>query len=288
MRQMLDIEPQKNPSFRYKGSFVGLIGNVQAAQIRERFVESDLNRLLTPDNYKYVIQTPCEDLEFEWLEFRQLILTIQGLIDELNPTKVIILDLHTTSSDGGIFTLPNEMPESLAIATELHAPVVLGMMDGIQGTTLHFFHEGIFGIDTVPITFEAGQHLDPISIKRAISAITNCMRTIGSVDPRHVEHQHDEILIEYSKNLPRVSRLMAKYKIKEGENFVMRPGYKNFQKIKKGELLAHNDQGPILASHDGLLLMPLYQSKGEDGFFIIEELTENIHPLEYSAGAGSI
>lgn len=54
----------------------------------------------------------------------------------------------------------------------------------------------------------------------------------------------------------------------------MLPGYENFQLVKKGEVIAEDSNGPIVVKEDGLLLMPLYQNKGEDGFFIIKVLEE--------------
>ena len=36
--------------------------------------------------------------------------------------------------------------------------------------------------------------------------------------------------------------------------------------------IAQDKQGPIEAPEDALLLMPLYQSQGEDGFFLIKKL----------------
>jgi succinylglutamate desuccinylase len=50
----------------------------------------------------------------------------------------------------------------------------------------------------------------------------------------------------------------------------MLPGFNNFDKIVKGQPLAKDKNGPIYASIDGYILMPLYQKQGEDGFFIIQ------------------
>lgn len=58
--------------------------------------------------------------------------------------------------------------------------------------------------------------------------------------------------------------------IKKGDNFVMQPGYKNFQPVKKGEILATDKNGAISAQEDGLILMPLYQKQGNDGFFLVK------------------
>ena len=272
MSKMLDVEPITNPGFEYSGSFLGLIGNLKAHQEKKRYINTDLNRSFTKDNLERVNNTEESELKDELLEIKQILNIVHATIDELKPEKVIVLDLHTTSSFGGIFSIVTNNEDSLKIAIELHAPVIKGMLKGIKGTTLHYFTEENFGIPMVPVTFESGQHNEEMSVNRAIAAITNCMRTIGSVLPNHVESQHDYLLKEHSKDLPKVSKLISKHHIAEGDKFRMLPSYKNFQKIKEGEILAEDIHGDIVASDDGLILMPLYQKQGEDGFFLIQKL----------------
>ncbi|NJL74166.1 MAG: hypothetical protein HC892_03110 [Saprospiraceae bacterium] len=147
----------------------------------------------------------------------------------------MVLDLHTTSASGGIFTITSDVEQNIRTATKLHAPVVLGMLDGLQGTTLHFFTSEQFQLDTIAISLEAGQHNDPNSVGRAISALINCMRTIGCVQANQVESKHDEILKSYSRHLPKVVELRYVHRIQPNDQFVMRPGYVNFQPIQKGK-----------------------------------------------------
>ncbi|MFT6780487.1 MAG: succinylglutamate desuccinylase [Saprospiraceae bacterium] len=272
MGKMLEVEPITNLDFEYSGSFLGLIGNLKAHQENKRFINSDLNRSFTKESLKIVEETNEADLKDELLEIKQILREVHQAIDEIKPEKVIVLDLHTTSSFGGIFSIVADNEESLKIAIELHAPVIMGMLDGIKGTTLHYFIEENFGVPMVPVTFESGQHNEELSVNRAIAGITNCMRTIGSVSPEHVENQHDILLIEHSKDLPKVSRLVSKHHISDGDHFRMLPNYKNFQRIKEGEVLAKDIKGDILASDDSLILMPLYQKLGEDGFFLIQKI----------------
>ena len=78
------------------------------------------------------------------------------------------------------------------------------------------------------------------------------------------------MLIRMSEGLPKVTKLIHHYRIAEGEQFVMNPGYKNFQPLKAGEVVAHNEHGPITTPVDGLMLMPKYQTLGDDGFFVVE------------------
>jgi len=48
----------------------------------------------------------------------------------------------------------------------------------------------------------------------------------------------------------------------------MNPGFANFDPIRRGRVLAGKASGPVAAPFSGVLLMPLYQKLGEDGFFI--------------------
>jgi hypothetical protein len=58
----------------------------------------------------------------------------------------------------------------------------------------------------------------------------------------------------------------------EIDGFAMNPGFENFQPVRRGQVLARNNKGEIRAPENGLILMPLYQKLGEDGFFIGREV----------------
>ncbi len=268
---LLEKEPLSNPNFNFNGCFMGLIGNLKAYELGKRFIEKDINRQWTEKTIADIEAKSRDALISEELEMQGILEVIKQELANKNYTRCVILDLHTTSSDGGIFTIPSEYPDSLKISLELHAPVIKGMLSGLKGTTLHYFTNGVLPIDTTAVTFESGQHLDTHSPKRAIAAIINCMRTIACVDGADVENKHDELLITYSKDLPRCSELVYVHRIEDGDNFSMLPNYKNFQIIKKGEHLATDKSGPIYSKYDGRILMPLYQKQGEDGFFIVKE-----------------
>lgn len=273
MIKMLEVEPITNPAFRFRGKLVGLIGNVQAYAQDKRFIERDLNRQFTQENIDRVSKTPIDQLKAEDLELRQLTEQVHAEIEDYKEaTRLVFLDLHTTTAFGGIFTITAKDEESERIGIELHAPVVKGLLGGINGTTLHYFTSANFDQDIAAVTFESGQHKEELSINRAVAAITNCLRTINCVEAEHVENQHDSLLIEFSKKLPKIAQLIKVHPIKEGDCFEMMPGFKNFQHIQKGELLAKDKHGEIRAEADGLILMPLYQKQGEDGFFLIKTI----------------
>ncbi len=279
--QLLEKEPISNPDFFYKGKIVGLLGNTLAYRDGNRHIIKDLNRLWTMKNIQRLQKFDASDLHSEDREMKELLDIIEDQISSYQPESLILLDLHTTSASGGIFTIATDAPESIRIAIELHAPVITGMLNGINGTTLHFFtNENLrYLIPTLSpkvsvsgVAFEAGQHDDPLSVNRCIASIINCMRSVGSVNPEDVENRHDKLLQEYSKDLPKIAALIKVHSIGLLDEFKMLPGFKNFQPIVRGEHLANDRHGPIYAPEDGLILMPLYQPQGSDGFFLIKEV----------------
>lgn len=272
MFDMLAVEPDHNPEFRFKGCLLGLRGNTRAIAKNLRFIDRDLNRIWTEEHVAKMKNTPIIELKNEDLELREMIDLIESEIASYQPDEIILLDLHTTTAHGGIFSIPSDTNLSLDVAIELHAPVIIGLLKGIEGTLLHYFRTGNIGIKTCSMAFESGQHLEELSVNRAIAAITNCLRTVGCVQAEHVENRHDELLITYSAKLPKVAELISVHQIKKGDEFEMAPGYTNFQKVKKGERLARDRHGDILAPEEALVLMPLYQPQGDDGFFLIREV----------------
>ncbi len=279
--QLLAKEPRSNENFYYKGKIIGLLGNVEAFHKKKRNTVKDLNRQWTPENIDRIIQRSDNGLHSEDREMSELLQIIIEEIKSYEPESVILLDLHTTSAQGGIFSIATDDPESIRIAIELHAPVITGMLHGISGTTLHFFTNKNFKKLSLGngklrkitgVAFEAGQHDDHLSVNRCIAAIINCMRSVGSVSANDVENRHDRLLQEYSKDLPKIAKLIKVHSIGPLDEFKMLPGFKNFQLVKKGEHLANDKHGIIKSPSEGLILMPLYQPQGSDGFFLIKEL----------------
>src|SRR4029453_2346766 len=71
-----------------------------------------------------------------------------------------------------------------------------------------------------------------------------------------------------------VSIVEVRYRhpIREEDRFRMQPGFANFQRVKQGELLARDHRGQITAREAGMVLLPLYQALGDDGFFLGREV----------------
>ena len=48
----------------------------------------------------------------------------------------------------------------------------------------------------------------------------------------------------------------------------MRPGFQNLQPVNTSELLAKDQGKEVLAPFEGRVVLPCYQTQGNDGFFI--------------------
>lgn len=264
------------PGFEFNGTLVGLIGHRQAFKQQQRFMQQDLNRLWLPVIVQQILDEDPDRLQDEHLEIRELHSTICQVMEAVRPETLVLLDLHTTSAGGGIFCIPTDEKESLALARELHTPVILDLFEGVGGTLLGFVTQGHFKQDRFPqrtlgVAFEAGQHQDPLSVRRSVSAILHCLRGAGCLRLEVMDSQYAAILQEHSVGLPQVTRLLYVHRVQAGDHFRMRPGYANFQAIHAGEHLADDVAGSVLAACDGLILMPLYQPLGADGFFVVAQ-----------------
>lgn len=275
LEQLFDLlaeEPKINPGFNFKGELLALRGNLAASAINQRFIDQDLNRIW--DDHRIAqLRADSSQASSEEKELMELLDTIEIAIEESKPETVIILDLHTTTAEGGIFTITGDDVASLNLGAELFAPVIKGLLGGVSGTTLHYFSSHRFGsdIELRALTFEAGSHQDPLSVDRALAATINLLRGCGCVQEADVRTLHDELLQRYAADLPRLTQLVYVHKIRATDEFQMLPNFKNFQVVEQHQIIARDKNGPIYAPRAGYILMPLYQQQGAEGFFIVED-----------------
>jgi succinylglutamate desuccinylase len=269
--ELLHEEPLVNPGFAFRGELLALRGNLEALRAGKRYIDIDLNRIWQP------ISRSAEDryASSEARELDGLLAAIEHALEEGPASELILLDLHTTTAEGGVFGITGDDTPSLLLAADLGVPVIKGMLSNLQGTTLSYFRDGRFDFDrpSRAITFEAGGHREATSVDRALAATVNLLRSVGCVSKEDVSTHHDEILRASTPDgVPSLLELTYVHHLTPAERnaFTMRPGYTNFQRIEKGEIIADDANGPIAAPCSGFLLMPLYQEQGEEGFFLVQ------------------
>lgn len=274
--KMLEVEPVTNEKFAFFGRLVALRGNLQALQKKTRFISRDLNRMFRPE-FLQEVRTK-ENRKDEEKELAEVIDFVKDHIEVYQPDEVYLLDLHTTSVSGGIFTIIDDSSRALKLALELKAPVIEGFLTGLQGTLLHYVNERHLHENSTALVFEAGEHEDKLSVNRAIAAAVNFLSSVGSVEKFHIAPRHGKILRDSAQGLPTHCRLIYTHSITLEDGFEMHRGFANFDPVLKGQVLASSARGPVASPAEGLLLMPLYQEKGEDGFFIVEPVSEEVIP----------
>ena len=257
-RELETTKPEIN------GRIIGLKGNQKALQENKRFLDEDLNRTWTEENVNKKQPESHEQREmFEIIE-------VLKKYSEKNYSKRYFLDCHTTSSDSLPYISVQEVNDNDKWAHKFPTYIVRGFSDIVYGAIDHFMSRtGLTGF-----VFEAGQHTSQESVENHEGVIWLALKEACGLDLEKVSCYPECVDKFKNDNAPdqKTFEITYRHEIKKGEDFKMEPGYKNFQEIKKGELLAKNGDKEIRSDWDARIFMPLYQSQGNDGFFVIKEV----------------
>ena len=245
------------------GLFIGLAGNRGALAAGQRFLQEDLNRAWGPDR-PAPIAPHGGVTNGEAREQSELAAELEPVLVGA-PHRTYLLDLHTTSAPGPPFVLLEDRLRNRAFALQFPVPVILGIDERLTGTLVT--HASARG--ATAIGFEAGQHDDPVSAERAEDAIWIALGALGLVSGSARVARARQRLGDAGGRLPRVAELRHRHPVDADDGFTMLPGFANFDRVVGGQPVAMSNQGSVPAPESGLLLMPLYQRLGEDGFFLI-------------------
>ena len=75
-----------------------------------------------------------------------------------------------------------------------------------------------------------------------------------------------------TKGVPGILEVTYRHAIDPQDRFQMRPGFRSFERVISGQVIADDAAGSVAVPSDGFLLMPLYQKLGNDGFFIAQRV----------------
>lgn len=251
----------------FKGELTGLAGNMAALSKNVRLIDRDLNRICFIENEEKL--KAGVDLGYhEGREFFALIKEFEA-VQHVGISDVFFLELHTTSSASQPYISVNRGSESSGFASQFPLYTVKGIEDYIPGHVDYYLnHKGHRGC-----TIEAGQHDALTSIENHEAAVWLALVFIGCLQKEDVPEfeLYYEKLKQYASGSSLSFDVIYRYEIGEEEYFKMNPGYTNFQKISKGEILARSDGRNIVSEWDARIFMPLYQAEGKDGFFVVQE-----------------
>ena len=253
----------KNLREKLRGRVYFLAGNTRAFVRGVRFIGADLNRRWTSENIARNSSdfAPATVEDFEQRE----LLKIFDEILKTAKTEVYALDLHSTSAAGLPFATVGDTLRNRHFAQKFPVRILLGIEEQLDGTMLEYLNNQ----GAVTLGFEGGQHLSAEAVENHEALIRLALVNSGILAPEDVPD-----LEKHRKKLAaaagKIRFLEVRYReaIAPEDEFAMNPGFENFDPVKRGQVLARNQRGEIKAPESGLILMPLYQKQGEDGFFI--------------------
>ena len=255
---------------KFKGRAYFFAGNTRALQKGIRFIDSDLNRHWTNANITNNLpDSPVSPKLAEDAEQRDLLAEFIRILSTAK-SEVYALDLHSTSADGVPFGTVGDTLRNRAFAQKFPITFLLGIEEQLDGTILEYLNN----LGVVTLGFEAGQHYAESTIDNDEALIWLALANSGVVQSSDLpEIEKRRSILQNSTGKPRIIEIRYRHAISPEDEFSMNPGYENFQPIKRGEILARDKNGVIKANESGLILMPLYQTLGEDGFFIGREIS---------------
>ena len=246
-----------------KGTFLALSGNKEALRKGKRFLDEDLNRTWTQKNLQ-----SGKAASHEQREMQEIIDILKEYSGEQFPERYFV-DCHTTSSDSLPYISVQEVGENDAFAHKFPGYIVRGFSDIVDGSIDKYFSkQGITGF-----TFEAGQHTAKTSRENHETIIWLALQKACGLDLNKIsgypgfKENYEEKFEQGQKTF----KIIYRHGIEDDTEFKMESGFENFEKISKGQLLAIQDGEEIRSEWDARIFMPLYQSQGNDGFFVIQE-----------------
>lgn len=262
--QKLDKE-----SFHIKGNLFGIRGNVPALLEEKRYIDSDLNRMWIKPK---ILEIEYKQKSERTIEEREL-LKILKIISEILITKAppfYFVDLHTTSSKTLPFITINDALINRKFSRLFPVPIILGIEEYLEGPLLSYINEKGY----VSLGFESGQHNELNAIKNSISFLWLSLVFSGALNKEAVPdfEGHFKQLQKSARNNTDFYEVVHRHAIQKADGFHMKKGFRSFEKVPKGTLLAKEGERELKATKDTIVFMPLYQEQGEEGFFLIRKI----------------
>ncbi|MGB3152399.1 MAG: succinylglutamate desuccinylase/aspartoacylase family protein [Maribacter sp.] len=248
------------------GNIYALAGNLPALEKGIRYQKEDLNRIW---NLKRIEESFSKTDELEDSEVKEALKLYQCIDTILKKESgpFYFIDLHTTSSPTEPFITVNDNLLNRKFTKQYPVPLLLGIEEYLEGTFLNYIND----MGYVAFGFESGQHDALVAIENHIAFIYLSLVFAGSLPKSEIAFEkHYKLLKKTTHHLASCYEIVYHYKIEKNEQFEMLPGFKNFESIPKGSPIAISDEQSVAVPQTGNIFMPLYQKKGNDGFFIIK------------------
>ena len=222
------------------------ICNPRDFEKNERFMEENLNRVITPSNTpKSYEHTLAQDIitHLDWADYH--------------------LDLHSYTADDIPFAFCERDDQHLLNFVSASAPASYIMTESDrmladQGITdFNCLSNYALNNDTYSFLLECGQHKSPNAPIIAYEGIKNTLAYLGMIEPYDTQRSSPTII--------RSSALF--YKEKDG---YLEKRWANFEPVKKGQLLATYDDGEaLIAPYDCVVYLCKHDTLiGHEWFYL--------------------
>ena len=209
--------------------------NPEAFAQNKRFIEDNLNRVFEQKTAPHAYE-------------RKLAQKLMPVIESGDA----FLDLHSMTSEGEPFAVLNgNHPESIALCEALGTDILLSgwpeLYAKLDSEVPSSCTQDFADLKKIPnALIECGQHGDPAAVEvayRAVRGALDCLGILGC----HIPMPKPKRRIHFTEVI-----------FKKTAHDRLAREWKNFDPLKKGNLIAHMgpDQVPALAPHDGRIVFP--------------------------------
>ena len=250
---------------RVRGEVLALAGNRAGLSSGERFVDKDLNRLWLPERIEALrSRGTAHTTDSEDRELLELLEAIDAAVAR-SRGAVVVADLHTTSAAGVPFVLFGDGRKETGFLTCFPIPTIVGLSRLVAGAAINYFSRR----GCITFAVEGGRHADLDAIDNLAAAVWVALahaECIAAAEWPEVQSAH-RLLDVRRDGLPHVLEVASRHAIGPEDDFAMEAGFRNLHAVSAGQLLARDRRGEIRAPEDGVVILPLYQKLGTDGFF---------------------
>ena len=246
-----------------RGELVAYAGNLESLRRGVRYQARDLNRGWTEERVAALVAKRPAERDAEDHEQAELLATIESAVARARG-PVHLADLHTTSAAGIPFLLFGDTLQQRQFIRAFPLPILLGLEEQIDGVLTEYWTRR----GCITFAIEGGQNDSPDSIDSIEAVLWIALARAGLIDGAASEVAKSAALLDRRRaGLPRIVEVISRRSVTPDDQFRMEPGFRNIDHARKGQLLARDKDGEIRAPRDGMVILPLYQGLGGDGFF---------------------
>lgn len=258
----------------FQGRLIVLAGNLAALNDDDpdsRYIDHDLNRLCLDTHFEEPASTSAEHAQMQ-----ELFTTLEAIRESCAESgqQMIVLDLHTTSSDSRPVVVFEDSLMARAHAMRMPCPKYLGIEEEIDGLVIDAVTNRL---GCVSYLVEGGQHEDPRSVDVHEAAIwialdSAAILSVGQCpgDPlgviRRAAQDRAGVVYDVRHREPIID-----------ESFTICDDiFNGTQVAAENTVLAIQNAQPVRSPIHGLVFLPNMQTHkrvGDDGFFIVRRIS---------------